>query len=164
MVTEFKVRFGRNYKVVLAIVLPGLLVAPLIMAMQLLPDLEEWQIWLIIFSFLTIMISFSVWMALRVYPPCVMRIDGNRISMTFNANHSFRPADFSFYINDITFFERGEIRGDEFYVIRIRNPRRTFQLSADAYEVDAYLSFNQAMVEISEKINAEKGKRGDRLA
>ena len=45
MTRTVPVRYGRNYKVVLSIVLPGLLTVPFIGAMQLLKALPEWQLW-----------------------------------------------------------------------------------------------------------------------
>ncbi|MGE0635698.1 MAG: hypothetical protein AB7P01_04600 [Bacteroidia bacterium] len=152
MPKTFPVRYGRNYKVVMAIVLPCLLIWPFIEALQLLKPLEEWQLWLSIFAFLGIVSAFSVWLAMRVYPPAFMSIDKDRISLTFDAGNFLSPSDFTFLISDITAFTRGEVGSDEYYIITTQNPRRKFQLSASTYSVEDMLLFNEAMVEISEKV------------
>ncbi len=152
MQTQFPVRYGRNYKVVMAIVLPCLLIWPFIEAMQLIEPLEEWLLWLSIFGFLGIIGAFSVWMAMRVYPEATLSINNDEVSLRFNASNFLSPTDFTFTIDDITFFTRGTIGSDEYYIITTRNPRRKFQLSASTYKVEDMLLFNEAMVEISEKV------------
>jgi hypothetical protein len=152
MQETFPVRYGRNYKVVMAIVLPCLLIWPFIEAMQLIESLEEWLLWVSIFGFLGIISAFSVWMAMRVYPEATISINNNQISLKFNTSNFLSPVDFTFTIADITSITRGEIRGDEYYVITTQNPRRKFQLSQSTYSVEDMLLFNEAMVEISEKV------------
>ena len=152
MQTQFPVRYGRNYKVVMAIVLPCLLIWPFIEALQLIEPLEEWQLWVSIFAFLGIIITFSVWLAMRVYPPAFMSIDKDQVSLKFDPSNFLSPADFTFPISDITAFTLGEIRGDEYYVITTQNPGRKFQISASTYSVEDMLLYNEAMVEISEKV------------
>ena len=159
MVNQFKVRYGRNYRVVLAIVLPNLLIAPFIWLMLRFPSLEEWKLWLIIYIFLGGLISFSIWLALRVYPPAVFRISKNEISLSFAPGNFLSPKDFSFNVSQITTFTRAEIRGDEYFIIEVRNPHRKFQISPSTYKVEDFLSFNEAMVEISEMVKAESKYR-----
>lgn len=152
MQETFPVRYGRNYKVVMAIVLPCLLIWPFIEAMQRIQHLEEWILWVSIFGFLGIISAFSVWLATRVYPEATLSINNDEVSLRFNPASFLSPTDFTFTIDDITFFTRGSIGGDEYYIITTRNPRRKFQLSASTYKVEDMLLFNQAMVEISEKV------------
>jgi len=154
MVKQFPVRYGRNYKVVLAIVLPGLLTIPFILWMQKYPNLAEWEIWLFIISFLGVIISTSLWLSMRVYPPCIFSINNQVVSLSFSRRNLLSPSDFSFNVADITSFTRGEIRGDEYFVFEIQQPACKFQVSAYAYTVESKLSFNEAMVEISELVNA----------
>lgn len=152
MPQTFPVRYGRNYKVILSIVLPCLLIAPFIYAMKQIQPMEEWLLWVSIFGFLGIIGAFSVWLATRVYPEATLTINNNQVSLKFNASNFLAPSDFSFNIHDITFFTRGSIRGDEYYIITTQKPRRKFQLSASTYKVEDLLLFNQAMAEISEKV------------
>lgn len=152
MSQTFPVRYGRNYKVVMAIVLPCLLIAPFIYAMKLIQPMEEWLLWISIFGFLGIIGAFSVWIATRVYPEATLSIHNNQVSLRFNASGFLSPTDFTFTTDDIIFFTRGTIGTDEYYIITTRNPRRKFQLSASTYKLEDMLLFNQAMVEISEKV------------
>lgn len=152
MQETFPVRYGRNYKVVMAIVLPCLLIWPFIEALQLIKPLEEWLLWVSIFGFLGIISVFSVWLAKRVYPATTLSIDNDKVSLKFDPSNFLSPTDFTFTIADITSFTRGEIRGDEYYIIETQNPRRKFQLSQSTYSVEDMLLFNEAMVEISEKV------------
>ncbi len=152
MQSSFPVRYGRNYKVVLAIVLPGLLTWPFIQAMQVLPDMPEWLVFVTIFSFLGIISIFAVWMAKRVYPAATLSIDNEKVSLRFDPSNFLSPVDFTFTIADITSVTLHEIRGDEYYIFVTQNPRRKFQLSASTYSVEDILLFNEAMVEISEKV------------
>lgn len=155
MIKQFSVRYGRNYKVVLALVLPCLLILPFILWMQRYPPHEEWKIWLTIFIFLGAVISLSIWLAVRSYPPTVLSINDNEISLSFDHTKFLSPSDFSFYITDITSFNRREIRGDEYFIFETSNPSRKFQISSASYEVENFLSFNEAMVEISEMVNKQ---------
>lgn len=152
MQETFPVRYGRNYKVVMAIVLPCLLIWPFIEALQVIKPMEEWLLWVSIFGFLIIIGAFSVWIATRVYPEATLSINNDQVSLRFNPSRFPGPTDFTFTINDITFFTRGSVGTDEYYTITTRNPRRKFQLSASTNKVEDMLLFNQAMVEISEKV------------
>lgn len=154
MVKQFKVRYGRNYKVVLAIVLPNLLIIPFIWLMLKFQSLDEWKLWLIIFIFLGGLFSFSIWLTLRVYPPTVFKISKTEISLSFAPGNFLGPKDFSFNVSQITSFTSAEIRGDEYFIFEIRNPHRKFQVSPTSYKVEDLLSFNEAMVEISEQVKA----------
>ncbi len=151
---SFPVRYGRNYKVVMAIVLPCITILPFIKAMQLLQPLSEWQLWTSIFLFLGIIITFSIWLAKRVYPPATLSINNEQISLKFDSSNYLSPADFTFSIADITAFTRGEIRGDEYFVFTTQNPRRKFQISASTYTMEDLLLFNEVMTEISEKVRS----------
>ena len=152
---QFNVRYGRNYKVVLAIVLPNILIVPFIWFMLKYQHLEEWKLWLIIFIFLACLISFSIWLALKVYPPTVFSISKNEISLSFDPGNFFSTKDFSFNVAQITSFTSGKISGDEYFIFETRNPHCKFQISPYSYKVEDFLSFNEAMVEISKMVKVE---------
>ncbi len=155
MEKQFNIRYGSNFKVVLAIVLPCLSIAPFILLMQRFQPLGEWELLFIIFAFLACLISFSVWLALRVYPAAILSIYRDEIRLKFDSSNFLSPGDFSFMVKDITSFTRREIRGEEYFVIKTRNPDRKFQVSVSSYKADDYLSFTEAMAEISEKLNVD---------
>jgi hypothetical protein len=136
----------------MAIVLPCLLIWPFVEAMQLIKPLEEWLVWVSIFGFLGIIGAFSVWMATRVYPEATLSINNDEVSLRFNPSRFLSPTDFTFTIDDITFFTRSSIGSDDYYIITTRNPRRKFQLSASTYKLEDMLLFNKAMAEISGKV------------
>ena len=156
MIKEFQVRYGRNYKVVLTIVLPCLLIGPFIYGMQMMPEMEEWKVFVIIYAFLGVIIGFSIWLAMRVYPPTTLYINRNEISLVFNRDNLLAPSDFRFKMEDITSFTKGEIRGDEYFIFETCNPSRKFQISASTYKVEDMLDFNEAMAEISEMLNEKE--------
>ena len=156
MIKTFNVRYGRNYKVVLAIVLPCLLIVPFILLMQYVKFLEEWKVWVIIYIFLGCIISLSLWLVLRVYPSTEFSIRKNEISLSFDHSNFLSPPDFSFLIADITSFTRGEIGEAEYFIFETCNPSRKFQVSASSDKVEDLLSFNEAMVEIGEMVNEGK--------
>lgn len=122
-----------------------------------LQSLEEWMIWLIIFIFLAVLISFSIWLALRVYPPAVLSINKKEISLSFTPGNIFNPKNFSFNSSQITSFTSKEISGVEYFIIETRNPYHKFQISASTFKVEDFLAFNEVMVEISE-LATEAGK------
>jgi len=153
MAKKIPVLYGRNYKVVLAIVLPSLLIAPFIWGMQFLQPMNDLQLYLIIFAFLGCIISFSVWLAMRVYPPTLLNISNDEISLSFDPSNFLSPSDFSFKIADITSFTKHDLRGDEYFVFETKNPNRKFQLSAPSYKVEDLVFFSSAMAEISEYLN-----------
>ncbi len=152
MKKTFPVRYGRNYKVVLAIVLPGLLTWPFIEAMQLVNPEPEWLLWVTIFSFLGVISILGVWLAKRVYPATSLSIDNDKVSLKFDPSNFLSPTDFTFTIADITSFTRGEIWGSEYFIFVTQNPKRKFQLSASTFKVEDLVSFTEAMAEISEKV------------
>ena len=152
MEKQFTVRYGRNYKIVFAIVLPGITVWPFIEAMHQLMPLAEWMQWVSIFGFLGFIILFSVWLAMRVYPPAQLGVNEHQISLKFDPANFLSPTDFTVPIDNITAFTCDEIKGDEYFIIETRNPRRKFQVSASSYTVEDNLLFNEAMVEISERV------------
>ncbi len=153
MVKQFTVRYGRNYKIVLAIVLPCLLIVPFILWMQNQKSNEEWIIWLNIFAFLIAVIFLSLWLVLQTYPRALFSINKNEISLSFERSNFLNPSNFSFNVIDIKSFTLGKIGGDEYYVFETRNPSRKFQISASSRQLEDLLSFNEAMVEISEMVN-----------
>lgn len=152
MIKQLPVRYGRSYKVILAIVLPSLLILPFIFWMQGYKSLEEWKVWLIVFTFLGIIISLSVWLALRIYPPTILRINKNEISLLFDPGNFLRPSDFSFKISDIVSITRHQMGEDEYFLFETRNPLRKFQVSSSSKSVEGLLIFNEAMFEISEMV------------
>jgi hypothetical protein len=153
MVTEFPVRFGQVYKLVLAILLPCLLMIPFIFIMTNFRSLEEWEVWVLIYSFLGIIIGLSLWLAIRSYPKALLCISHQEISLVFNRDNLLAPQDFSFNVADITAFKEGIIGTDSYYIFETKNPHRKFQVSAVSYEVEDMLDFNEAMVKISEMVN-----------
>lgn len=153
MFKQFPVRYGRNYKVVLAIILPSLAIVPFIFWMQGFKSLEEWKIWLIIFVFLGVIIIMSIWLAMRVYPEAILTINKDEISFSFTAGKLMSPVDFSFNLSDITSFKRHEINGAEYFLFETQNPYRKFQISASTSSVEDLLSFNEAMSIMNESLN-----------
>ncbi|MBC7915983.1 MAG: hypothetical protein H7Y07_17875 [Pyrinomonadaceae bacterium] len=152
MFNQYQVRYGRNYKVVLAIVLPSLLIVPFILVLRMYPSLEEWKVWTIIITFLGAISFLSVWLAIRVYPPTILGINGDTISFSFKRADFLSPSDFSFKVADITSITPREIRGDQYYIFEISNPSRKFQVSSASYDWEDSLSFEEAMAEIGEMV------------
>ena len=153
MLKQFSVSYGRNYKVVLAIVLPCLLIVPFIFLMQALKFLEEWKIWVIIFSFLGGIIALALWLVFRVYPSAILSINKNEISLSFKQTSFLSPSDFSFCISDIISFTSNETGGDVYFLFKTQKPFRKFQVSSSSNSIEDVISFNEVMVEISEMIN-----------
>ena len=152
MLKQFSVRYGRNYKVVLAIVLPSLLIVPFIFLIQGFKSLEEWKVWLIIYGFLGMLISLTLWLTFRVYPSTILSINKNEISLSFERTNFISPSDFSFNISDIISFTRRDIGGDEYFLFKTRNPIRKFQVSSSSKSFEDLVSFDEAMLEISEMV------------
>lgn len=151
-------RYGQNYKVGLAIVLPSLLLIPFILLIAEFKFIQEWLLWLIIFGFLGFVISLSMWLVFRVYPLTTLIINQNEISLLFKRSGFPGPSNFSFYITDVYSFTQNEIGGREYFIIETQNPFRKFQISSASNSLDDILSFEEAMLQISEMIK----KAGDR--
>jgi hypothetical protein len=154
MITQFVVRYGRNYKVVLALVLPPTALIPaFFFVMNAFKPMNEWLIWLSITIFLGTLIWLCIWLALRLYPKTILTINDLEISLLFDQTNLIAPRDFTFHVTEITSFTRGEIRGDEYFLIQTKNPFRKFQVSSSSYEIKEMIAFNKAMVKISELMN-----------
>lgn len=158
MINQYTVRYGQNYKVGLAIVLPSLLLIPFILVIAEFKFIQEWMLWLIIFGFLGFVISLSMWLVFRVYPIASLHINQNEISLLFKRSGFPGPSNFSFYITDVDSFTQNEIGGREYFIIETRNPFRKFQISSASNSLDDTLSFEEAMLKVSKLVN----KAGDR--
>lgn len=152
MAKQISVRYGRNYQIVLGIVLPCLLIVPFIQIMQAYKNLEEWKVWTFIFLFLGLIVSLCLWIVLKAYPPAMLSISNQTITLSFNRWSLFSRTDFSFRIADITSFSRKEINGDEYVVFKIKHPARTFQISAHSYDWEDSLAFSNTIDEIAEML------------
>ena len=152
---QVNIRYGRNYKVVLAIVLPCLLIWPFILLMQQFKSLEEWQVWVIIYAFLGVIISLTLWLVLNVYPKATLSFYRDEISLTFKPGIFPGPSGFSFFLPDIISLTLHQIGGDGYYVFETRNPKRKFQVSPVSRSLEELTSFNEMMEEIREKINRQ---------
>lgn len=154
MVKEFQIRYGRFYKIIIAIILPSFLIAPFILLLHRFgKSFEEWQVWITIFSFLGFIILLSIWLVFQVYPMAILSINKNELSLTFKQQFSLLNTNFTFTIEDITDFKELEIAGAAYFVFETRNPTRKFQISALRNTVDDILLFNEAMAEISEMLS-----------
>ena len=154
MQKQISMRYGRNYKLVLATVVPCLLILPFIFFMQQLKGLSDWQLWILIFVFLGLLFLFTLWLVLRVYPPTVLEINLDRISLTFLQYNFLSPQSFSFHIADIVDFTLFGENENAFVLFKTKNPSRTFQLSPATKEITDVNEFDLAMQEITEKLNA----------
>ena len=149
---EFSVRIGRNYKIVLAITLPCLLIVPFIFILQWYHPKEEWSVWVIIFIFLAMLITLCLWLVLRLYPKAIIRFGQDGIEIQFQKQVFYRRANISLNFSDIISFTNRQLGGDEYYVVKTKNPKRKFQLSPVSDSENNLLAFEQAMLQIAEKI------------
>ena len=162
-VKQIRVRYGRNYKVVFAIVLPCLLIIPFVFTMQAYKSLDEWKIWLIIFLFLGSIMSLCLWLVTQVYPPTILRIYNRTISLSFNRKNFLAPADFSFTIADITSFTRKTMGDEEYVLLKTSSPVREFQVSAFSDESGDYIDFGEAMDAIAEMLQPSAANTNPRI-
>ncbi len=106
------------------------------------------------FSFLGGIIGLALWLAFRVYPSATLGINKNEISLSFKQTGFLIPSDFSFGISDINSFISNETGGDVFFLFKTQKPFRKFQVSSSSNSIKDIISFNEAMFEISEKVNS----------
>ncbi len=150
---EVPVRYGSNYKVAPAIVLPCLSIIPFIGTMHMYVPTDELTQYITIYTFLAFLILFTILLVKNIYPPAMLSIESNKISLRFTGNIFLRPGDFSVNIKDIISFTTGEMGGDEYMRLKTKAPSRKFQLSASSYSEQDNLAFNNAMFELSELIS-----------
>lgn len=150
---EFPVRYGRTYKVVLALTLPSLLIIPFILVLSRFKDLPEWQIWTFIILILGSVIGLSLWLVSNVYPKAIISIGKQEINLVFNKEKLLSPSDFSFMVSDIVNFKAGAIGSGNYYNFETQNPRRKFQISALSYEEGDLIAFDEAISLIDELVN-----------
>lgn len=155
---EYPLRYGRNYKVVLAIILPCLLIIPFVFLMQneVLKFLAEWQIWTIVFLFLGLLIALCLLLVLSVYPAAVLVISGDELSIQFERRYWFSPANFSFKFDEIVSFTSNFIGTDEYFIIKTKNPSRTFQISVISRSIEDIDSFGKVTMLINAHLNGQK--------
>ncbi|HAN77278.1 MAG TPA: hypothetical protein DCQ31_05635, partial [Bacteroidales bacterium] len=136
MAKQFSVRYGRNYKVVLAIVLPCLLIIPFIFILQRVKNMEEWQLMLIIYGFLGGIIGLALWLVLRTYPPTILGINNHEISLSFKQTGFLSTSNISFSISDIVSLNHYKMEDSEYFLIETQNPKRKFQISAYSNSIE----------------------------
>lgn len=149
---EFPARVGRNYKVVLAIILPCLLIVPFIYFLQCNRIEAEWNLWAVIIVFLALVIALSLWLALRSYPRAVICIQQNTIKIQFKKPAIFSHNNISINFSDIISFTSKLLGGDEYFVMRTKDPKRTLQFSPSSNNENELLAFERGMQQIAEKL------------
>jgi hypothetical protein len=153
---QYTVRYGHVYKIIVAIVGLSLSIVPFIWLMHLYVKVNDWQTYVIIFSFLAVLFLFILWVVLRIYPKATLYINENEISLSFTEYSFLKPDDFSVKIKDITYLTPLKITGNDSVVFITKNPSRKFRLSAPSYNSLEYEEFNMAMTEIREMVNSVK--------
>ncbi|MCW5908599.1 MAG: hypothetical protein KIS94_12125 [Chitinophagales bacterium] len=151
---QFPVRYGQIWKVVVAMVAPPLVtVAPFVQAMRQLPSLPEWAVYAVIFAFLGLLFSFTLWLVLSIYPKALLQIGDDEIYLIFDASNWLHPRDFSIKMNNITYMSAQDAVVTDSVQLKAKNPYRRFRLSARSYNADDYAAFNEAVELLRGKIN-----------
>ena len=153
---QYTVRYGHIYKLIIAIILPALSIFPFIWLMHMYGPQKEIQQYVIIFVFLGILILFTLWLVLSIYPKALLYIGEKEITLSFIESGFLKPKDLSVKIADITNMSSYKITGNDYILFTAKNPSRKFQLSALSYNSLEYEEFNIAMNEIRELVNAAK--------
>lgn len=150
---EFPARVGQIYKVVLAIILPCLLIVPFIYFLQHVHFNEEWCLWVVIIVFLSMLITLSLWLVLHSYPKALISIQETTIDIRFKKQLFFGRKNTSLYFSDIISFTNKQLGGDEYFVIKTKNPNRKLQISPSSNNVNDLLAFEQAIHQIAGKLD-----------
>jgi hypothetical protein len=161
-----KVRYGNNYKIVLAIVLPMLLtVYPFILLMQGFSTLNIWQFYLIIYLFLGFVILFTLWLVKKIYTTVIVSINNTEIKIEFLQKNLFSPSDFTLKTHEIKSvsckntldfksLKNGSIvrnisNGDSCLIVKTSIKPSKFQLSAFTYTLEDQNNFDKIVSEIA---------------
>ena len=146
MNSSYPVRYGRNYRVVLAIVLPALSIVPFIFIMRLFTFENELQEYIAIYLFLAVLAVCTLWLVKNIYPKAIVGVQGEQISIHFPEHNFLSPANFSFQISDITSHTIGSIGTDEYLLLELKNPPRKFQISPRSYSEEDTDAYNSVVV------------------
>lgn len=149
---EFPARVGRNYKVVLAIILPCLLIVPFIYFLQGNRIEAEWNLWAVIIVFLALVITLSLWLALRSFPRAVISLQQNTIKIQFEKRAIFSRNNISINFPDIMSFTSKQLGGDEYFVMKTKGPKRKLQFSPASNNKNDLLAFERGMLQIAERL------------
>ncbi len=150
---EFPARVGQIYKVVLAIALPCLLIVPFIYFLQYARIKEEWSVWVVIIVFLAMLITISLWLVLISYPKVVISIQETTIDIRFKKQLFFSRKKSCIHFSDIISFTNKQLGGDEYFVIKMKNPNRKLQISASSNNEHDLVAFERAMLQIAGKLD-----------
>lgn len=153
--SQHAVRYGRNYRIILAIVLPCLGIAPFIWIAQYIKLPEEWQEYVLIYAFLGLLITIVFWLIKNVYPKATLIIGDNYFSVNFVKKGLFKHRDFSVNLDDVIRFNTGDMAGDDYIRFKTKNPNRTFQLTARTHSEEHNNEFQTAMWKLSDKLESE---------
>ena len=155
---QYPVRYGRYIRVVIAIVLPCFIILPFIEVMQLFKPLEDWLAYVLIYAFLACLIFFVLRLVKIIYPPAVLSVGKKQLNIRFTAIYFLRPADFTIHVSDIKSFTCGNLGDAEYMRFETQSRPRKFQLSARSSSEMDLAAFKEALIEVSEMINACKLK------
>lgn len=151
---EFPARVGQIYKVVLAIILPCFLIVPFIYILQQVRLMEEWHVWVVIVVFLAMLITLTLWRVLHAYPKALISIQETTIDIRFKKKLFFGRKNICIHFSDICSFTNKQLGGDEYLVIKTKNPKRKLQISASSNNEHDLVAFERAMLQITRKLDA----------
>jgi len=164
---KYEVRYGNSYKIVLAIVLPSLFtIYPFILLMQFFPNLNDIEMYIVIYLFLGLLIAITLWLVLNIYPKAILGIGENEISITFFKKNLLSPNDFTVKSSQIkqimskttpdykglksSRYIKFEWKGDNYLLFETTIHPHKFQLSAASYSDEE--SLDDAYTEINDMI------------
>lgn len=154
---QYNVRYDKTINVVLALILPGFIVMPVIAATAIyFPGLPDWGIGTIIFLIMSAVLILAFNVVKRVSPHALLTLYNDRFVVDFEGKSIFHPGSFEVYMQDITRYDAARNRNG-YYITFTTNVRPyKFNISSAGKTDEDISSFEELLVSISELMERHK--------
>lgn len=155
---QMPIRCGRIGSIFLGLVIPATFIIPFIYILKLFGALEEWQVWVSIFTFLALMISASLWFIIQMWPMATFLLEKNNFRINYQSNSILTPADFSFSVSDITSFKRKVIFDLTYFEIRLDLYGKILHITPQNKSLEELTEFYEFFFQLEEDLNRVDGE------
>jgi len=152
------IRCGRIRNIYIGLAAPSTLIIPFIYFLDQMRPMERWLVWVIIFVFLAILISTTLWICLQLWPKAEFKMDSKSIRISYKSYGPLVPADFTFSVADITSFKRKDIYDLFYFELSLGIYGKVIHIAPPNYSLDELTRFYEFFFQLEEDLNKVEGE------
>lgn len=158
MSNKLAIRCGRMRNIYIGLAAPCTLIIPFIYLLDQIRPIEDWIVWVIIFVFLAILISTTIWLCLQLWPKAEFNMESNSIRISYKSSGPFVPADFTFSVTDITSFKRKVIFDLFYFELKLGIYGKVIHISPPNYSLEELTKFYEFFFDLEKNLNKVVGE------